>query len=205
MPVSLRSHCGVATVTASFSGHFEWSGDTVTANAATEIMNMKRWERGWFLGDELFLARRIVKVLRDYQVVDVDAVVRELREGWIRLLRDNLMPDPGYLIGERLDDLTEWEGLVCEIEARGARPSLAAGPAHTCRWPASGFVHVGDPKFLRFGSGIGSTGPRPRRVMWERVVRIHFSYSRPTPDVVIESRGGMRTRLAERCDVNKWA
>lgn len=196
MPVSFHRYNRVATVSASRSGDFEWSGDTTTANLATEIMHKNGWGRGRFVSDELFLVRRVVKVLGNCEVVDADVIVKSLREGWIQLLRDNLMPDPAAHIGERLDDLTAWDGLGCKIEARGGKLSQAYGPAHTCSWPVSGVVSVGDPTFLRFVSRIGKTAQHVsfpvRRVMWERIVCMHFSHRSPTPEVVIESRTKIR-------------
>jgi hypothetical protein len=205
MPVSFqRCNRVVATVSASLDGEFKWSGDTPTANIATEIMHEKGWTRGRFLNDELFLVRRVVKVLGDceVEVVDAELIVKSLREGWIQLLRDNLLPDPAAHLGRGLDDLTRWNGSVCQIEARGATLSTADGRAHTRRWPVNGVVSVGDPQFLRFTSRIGTTVQRVRfpirAVMWERIVCVHFSHSTPPPEIMIESRDTIRKRLAER-------
>jgi hypothetical protein len=69
MPVSFE-RCGrVATVSASRSGSFEWSGDATVAGLATEIMREHGWWWGRSLSDELFLVRRVVKLLGDCEVV----------------------------------------------------------------------------------------------------------------------------------------
>src|ERR1700682_3857878 len=82
MPVSFQRFGRAATVSASLSGDFEWSGDATTTNLATKIMHENGWTRGRCPSDELFLVRRIVKVLGDCEVVDADLIVRSLREGW---------------------------------------------------------------------------------------------------------------------------
>lgn len=208
MPVSVLRQNRIATVTAGseWPGNFEWSGDAELASSAAEMMNRNGWGWGRFLGDELFLARRVAKVLGDCEVVNLDFIVASVREDWTELLRDNLMPDPAVNSGERLDDLVAWNGLGCHIEARGQELSLAYGIAAARRWPVSGVVSVGDPRFLVFESRVGKTTQSVsyplRRVLWERIVRIHFAYSRPTPEIVIEARVNLRNRLAERPQMN---
>lgn len=198
MPVSIQRYERVATVSASQNGDFVWSGERTTVNAATEIMCARSWRRGRFLSDELFLAQRVSKVLGDCDVVDSDAVVKSLREGWTQLLRDHLMPDPAAHLGQHLYDLTTGSGLACQVVARGQKLSLTYGHAHTRCWGVSGVVSVGDPTFLRFSSRTGSTAPCVRQVRWESIVCIHFLHLRPTTALVIEGREKVRQRLAPR-------
>lgn len=200
MSVSFRLCGRIATVSARESGDFEWSGDPATASLATRIMHDNAWTWGRFLSDELFLVRRVAKLLGNCEVVDADSIAESLREGWVQLLRDNLMPDAD--LGLRIDDLIAWRGLGCQIEARGAKLSLAYGHAPTRLWPVSGVVSVRDPTLLRFASQIGKTAQNVRRpvrsVMWERIVCVHFSHSVPTPEIVVEHRAKARDRLAGR-------
>lgn len=208
MAISFRHYNRVAMVSAGRSGDFEWSGDTTTANFATAIMYANGWTRGTFLSDELFVVRRVVKVLGDCEALDADLAVNSLRDGWTQLLRDHLMPDPGAPeLGQHLFNLTTGRGVACDIEARGSKLSLAYGHARTRRWPVSGVVSVADPTFLRFPSRIGNTAPRVRfpvrKAMWERIVSIHFLHFSPTPESVMEGRAKVRERLSERTPESK--
>jgi hypothetical protein len=134
----------------------------------------KCWTGGSFLNDGLFLARRVAKELGNCEIVDADNIVRTIREGWIQLLRDHLMPDPGAHLGTHLHNLTTGKRLGCKIETRSAKLSLRAGHGRTRFWSVSGTVYVGDPAFLRFTS---------QQVAWERIESIRFSYFSPTLEV----------------------
>jgi hypothetical protein len=57
MPASFRRDDEVATVTASASGDFDWSGSATLRNLAAVKMHENGWSRGYFLHDELFLVR----------------------------------------------------------------------------------------------------------------------------------------------------
>jgi hypothetical protein len=190
MPVSLGHLDRTAKVTLNESGEFEWFGDA--AADATAITHHRLWNqthiRGWSLSAELDVARGVASVLGNCEIIDADSIVKTLREGWVQVLRDNLMPDPNP--DEKPDNLHVWTGLECQIETRG--PKLH-------RWIVDGVVQIGDPKLLRFPSPIKTGGKlRHLRVLWERIVCIHFSQRSPTPEVVIESRARARSRLAER-------
>jgi hypothetical protein len=208
MPVSLRRDNCVATVCASQSGVFEWSGDPTTGSTtlaylAATTMHDKGWAQGRFLHDELFVVRRVAKALGRCTIIDADITVKTLREGWIQLLRDHLTPDPGAAaLGQHLDDLRTGDGIGCRIEARGAKLLPANGPAHTRCWPASGGLNVGDLQYLRFASRIRKTGQGlscpVRSIMWERIVCVHFFHCKPTTEFMIESRAKIHELLAER-------
>lgn len=183
MPVSLQWHGRVATVTANQNGDFEWSGDPGVATRAIKAMHENGWTRGGFLNDELFLVRRVVKTLGDCEIVDVGNIVKTLREGWVQLLRDHLLPDPGAHLGKHLYSLTTGKRLACKIETRSAKLSLRYGHGRTRFWSISGTVHVGDPAVLRFASRMGNRTSNVsfpiRQIAWERIESIHFSYFSP--------------------------
>jgi hypothetical protein len=190
MPVNIRHLDRIATVTLNESGNFEWSGDA--AADATAITHDRLWNqthiRGGSLSAELDVARGVASVLGNCEVIDADSIVKSLREGWVQVLRDNLMPDPNP---DEKPNLHVWTGLECQIEVRG--PKLR-------RWTVDGVVRVGDPKLLRCPCRTRTSegGIRYPCVLSERVVCIHFSHRSPTPEVVIESRTRARKRLAER-------
>src|SRR5690348_4896027 len=101
-------------------------------------MHQNHWSRGRYLSDEIFLARRIAKVIGGCAIVDAERVIEALRADWTRLLCNSLVPDPGIYLGQHLDELRPGDGVTCRIESRGERLSLAEGPAYTRCWPVSG-------------------------------------------------------------------
>jgi hypothetical protein len=207
--VSLIRDKSIATLTANSGGDFKWTGGPATgskvlADLAAATMIQNGWTRGRYLSDDLFLARRIAKAIGGCAVVDAEQVVETLRADWTRLLRNNLMPDPGISLGQHLDDLRPGDGVTCRIECRGEQVSLADGPAHTRCWPVFGTVYVGGSEFLKFGSRTGSTTNTlrypVRKVRWERIVTIHFSHSKPPSGAVEKSRDKLKKLIAQRDD-----
>lgn len=169
MPVSIRRHNHIATVTANAGQDGQWSGDLLLVNSARQVIYQNGWERADSLSDELAVAQRVAQKLGDCEVVGVDRVISCIREGWIQLLRDHLMTDVGHA-----NRLTTGKTLGCTIEARGRKQSLKYGNGRVQRWPVTGVVYVGDPSFLQFTSQKGITWYP--KVRWEYIECIRFSY-----------------------------
>ena len=200
--VSLRHRGCTVTIKANEEGEFECSGDAPSVARARAIMHQNDWTRGRFLSDELFVVRRVAHEIGDCEVVDEGLVVNSLRDGWIQLLRENLLSDPAAHLGKHLDDLTTGYRLRCRVETRATALSQSCGSARVHSWPVKGVVSVGDPTFLHFPSWVRKTSQGANSiypsVMWERIVSISFSHFSPIPKIVIDSRAAIATHLSDR-------
>jgi hypothetical protein len=105
-------------------------------------------------------------------VVEEDRVIVALREGWMRLLKSNLLP--GWR--GRSNEFYCPEGLAIHIATRGA----------TRRTNYDGFrtFDLGNRKCLL--AARNSPEYRSVRVPWDRLTEISFHYTTPPTDVMLE-------------------
>ncbi len=129
MSVSIRWHGLEATVSAK-DGDFEWTGNPGLAVRARQIAHENQWQRGSYKSDEFFLALQVAKKLGDCEVVDASEIVRSLRDGWLQLLRDNLVASPGK---DHRYQLGMWDRISCTIQTR-SKLSLKPGCGRDRVW-----------------------------------------------------------------------
>jgi hypothetical protein len=123
--------------------------------------------RGWTLTDVLRVAHQTAEEFHG-EVLDIENILGRIRQGWIRLLKANLMGDPAHTLGQRMNEF---------MPCRGISVTVQATPHHVLHDTAVVF-DLGDPQYLI----ARRPNKRRWRARWERLTRVSFTYSEPPPE-----------------------
>ena len=169
--VRIRLWDAMVTLASSDTGDLLVTGESP---AVVDLVNCyihdKLLFRGRTLSDRLRAALEIAKAFNG-DVADLEDVRAFIRNGWVRLLKSNLVGEPVQCYGARLNEFLTWRGLDVTLEAGSHHVRHYGGPYYQAHF------YVNDPAYLTVQRSDGTR----RRWRWERLTRISFGYIEPPP------------------------
>lgn len=168
-PVQIRLWDAVVSITCNADGDIELRSErSDVVGILDHYIHEKLLLRGRTRSDALRVALQIAKEFKEFgaKVVDLKSVRASIRNGWVRLLKANLMGDPAQSYGQRMHEFYTWRGLVVTIEAGSHHVLHTGGPIY---WAC---FDLGDPKYLI----VQPSNKKRWRARWERLTRVSFAY-----------------------------
>jgi hypothetical protein len=170
-PVHVRIWDVLVNIAARSDGEIVVTGErSDVALVVSLFIHKNSLSRGWTQSDALRVALKIAEHFHA-EVLDVEAIRANIRNGWIRLLEANLMAEPSQSYGARLDEFLTWRGLSVTIAAGSHSVLNCGGPRY-----GACFV-LSDSEYLI----VRPSNEKPWRARWESLTRISFSYFEPPP------------------------